>query len=358
MTYGDDSGQPQYPQQGYGQFPPQPQQYAQGQPWQPQRYDPGSHQRRIQDPPQDAPWQQPPYPQQGSQTWPQGQPWQQPGYGQQPYMPPQQQPPRKKRHWVRNTFLGLAGFIVLIVIIAIAANGGSNGTPAAGGGAARPAHPTAAAVTAAPQSALLAGNAHPKYPGGVPRQVSVVYQAPIHPQSTGTLVPIVFRNNTSAAIAHVDVAAPAKDSTGKIVASGSSQGTDPSTVQPGQWAFAYIYFEPGTDLAANDTLSFSFQTTPASTDSFNTAALQVPQANLSGSSIAGGVRNTTGHPVQGPISVHAYCLNSAGDPTSVITGFTSNSSGNLAPDATDSFQLDLYDQSCPSFLVGASGYYS
>jgi hypothetical protein len=214
------------------------------------------------------------------------------------------------------------------------------------------------AATATPQSTLLAGNAHPKYPRGAPGQVSIVYQAPIQPQPTGTSVPIVFRNNTSAAIAHVDVSATAKDPTGKIVASGASQGTDPSTVQPGQRAFAFIYFESGTDLTSNDTLSFSFQTTPASTESFNTAAIQVTQANLSGSSIAGGVQNRTGHPVEGPISVHAYCLNSSGDPTSVVTGFTSSSTGNLAPDATDSFQLDLYDQSCQSFLVGASGYYS
>ena len=217
---------------------------------------------------------------------------------------------------------------------------------------------TAAAATHAQQSRLLAGNAHPRYPRGTQGQVSVVYQAPIQPQSAGTSVPIVFRNNTSTAIAHVDVSATAKDPTGKIVASGASQGTDPSTVQPGQWALAYIYFDPGTKLAVNDTLSFSFQTMPASTDSFNTAAIKITQANPSGSSIAGGVQNTTGHSVQGPISIHAYCLNSAGDPTSVVTGFTSSSSGDLAPDATDSFQLDLYDQNCPSFLVGASGYYS
>jgi hypothetical protein len=77
-----------------------------------------------------------------------------------------------------------------------------------------------------------------------------VYQGPIQPQSGGTSVPIVFRNNTSTAIAHVDVSAAAKDPTGKIVASGASQGTDPATVQPGQRAFAYIYFDPGTKLAA------------------------------------------------------------------------------------------------------------
>jgi hypothetical protein len=54
---------------------------------------------------------------------------------QQPQYYPPQQSPKKKRHWVRNTFLGLAGFIVLIVIISVATKGGSNGTPVAGGGA-------------------------------------------------------------------------------------------------------------------------------------------------------------------------------------------------------------------------------
>ena len=87
-----------------------------------------------------------------------GQPWAQQPHAQQqpPYYPPQQQyypaqqSPKKKRHWVRNTFLGLAGFIVLIVIISVATNGGSNGTPAAGSGAA-----PANAAPAAPQVAKI-----------------------------------------------------------------------------------------------------------------------------------------------------------------------------------------------------------
>jgi len=216
---------------------------------------------------------------------------------------------------------------------------------------------TSATAVNAPQSTLLAGNAHPQYPAGAAVQIGVVYQAPIQPKSAGTVVPIVLRNNTSAAVAHVEVSATAKGMGGKIVASGSSQGTDPSTIQPGQWALAFIYFEPGSALSTADTLSFTFQSMPASTDSFNTAAIQVTQANLSGSSIAGGVQNTTGHLVQGPISVHAYCLNSAGNPTSEVGGFTSGSSGDLAPGATDSFQLSLFDQGCASFLVGAAGYY-
>jgi hypothetical protein len=217
--------------------------------------------------------------------------------------------------------------------------------------------PPASTASAPQQSALLAGNAHPKYRAGTPGRVSVVYQAPIKPEPVGTLVPIVFRNGTSTAIAHVTVSATAEDQDGKIVASGASQGTDPSVVQPGQWAFAFIYFEPGSALAVGNTLSFTFQSMPASTEPFNTAAIQVTQANLSGSSIVGGVKNTTGSPVQGPVSVHAYCLDPAGRPVSAVTGFTTGSLGDLAPNDTGSFQLTPYDQDCSSFLVGASGYY-
>ena len=93
------------------------------------------------------PWAQQPYAQQQPPYYP---PPQQQHYPPQQQFYPPQQPPKKKRHWVRNTFLGLAGFIVLIVIISVAANGGSNGTPAAGSGAA-----PANAAPAAPQVAKI-----------------------------------------------------------------------------------------------------------------------------------------------------------------------------------------------------------
>ncbi|MGH9920298.1 MAG: hypothetical protein ACRD6W_15705 [Nitrososphaerales archaeon] len=187
--------------------------------------------------------------------------------------------------------------------------------------------------------------------------MSVVYQAPIVPSQSGTTVPIVIRNDTSAAVAHVDIAAATSDTTGKIVASGQSQDTDPSVIQPGQWALSFIYYEPGTALAPTDTLTFSFQTSPADTSSYNTAAIQVTQANLSGMSIAGGVQNTTGHPVTGPISIDVYCFETSGHPTYEQGGFTSGS-GDLAPNGSDTFQITFYGQQCPLFLVGASGFYS
>jgi hypothetical protein len=65
------------------------------------------------------------------------------------------------------------------------------------------------------QSTYLGGNANPTYPAGRPGQLSVVYQAPISSSPNGTSVPIVFRNNTKAGVAHVDISATATDMTGK-----------------------------------------------------------------------------------------------------------------------------------------------
>lgn len=233
----------------------------------------------------------------------------------------------------------------------------SSSRPSTASGSHRGSAAPSSAVPAAAQSSLLAGSARPQYPAGTPGRISVVYHAPIRPQADGTTVPLVFRNNTNAAIAHVDITATTKDPTGKIIGSGISQGTYPSTVQPGQWALSFVYYQPSTALAANDSLSFSFQTSPATTGFYNTAAVQVTQSNRSGTSIAGGVQNTTGRPVQGPVSIGVFCLNSAGDPVNEIGGFTSGGSGNLAVGATDSFQVDLIQTPCPSYLVGASGYY-
>ena len=91
-----------------------------------------------QQPQQQAPWDRSGYGQQAPNP-PQGQPWQEPGYGQpyqgqpQPQYAPQPQypqgpfqPPRRKRHIVRNVLAGIGGVIVVIIAISVAANSGSH----------------------------------------------------------------------------------------------------------------------------------------------------------------------------------------------------------------------------------------
>ncbi len=180
------------------------------------------------------------------------------------------------------------------------------------------------------QSPFLAGNVHPQFPAGVAGQVSVVYQAPISAQQNGTVVPIVLDNNSSHAVAHVDISGTAKDASGKVVGSGDSQGTSPSEIKPGQWTLAFIYFQSGDNLSPSDRLSFNVKTSPADMSPYNTAAVQVTQANVSGSSITGGVQNTTGKVVIGPISVDAYCFDASGHLVYEQGTFTSGS-GDLAP---------------------------
>ena len=121
MTYGQDHGQrdPREQPPQYGQSGPW-QQEGQGGPWQPEEYNPGAHQQRLGQPPQD------PYP-------PQGQPWPQQGYPPPqgpPWDPPPgtPQPPRRKRHTARNVLLGVGGLVAFIIVVAVAASGGKIGS--------------------------------------------------------------------------------------------------------------------------------------------------------------------------------------------------------------------------------------
>jgi Domain of unknown function (DUF4352) len=166
MSNGWDFGQPdQYPQQGWGRQWPQeqrgpqdqqPRPAPQGEPWQPGQYDPRQHQRRMgyqqsEPPRRQQGYGQPPFQPAPKPTYrvpqgrgyqhstPQGQPWPQPGY-QPPQGPPGwqqpgygQQPPRRKRHTVRNFLAPLGGFIVVvIVIIIVVANSGGHTVQTAG----------------------------------------------------------------------------------------------------------------------------------------------------------------------------------------------------------------------------------
>lgn len=72
------------------------------------------------------------------------------GYPGGQHFAPQPPPPRKKRHWVRNTFLGILGVIVIIIIASVAASGGHSTPPASSAGNAVSTTPAAA-----PQAAKI-----------------------------------------------------------------------------------------------------------------------------------------------------------------------------------------------------------
>ena len=200
-------------------------------------------------------------------------------------------------------------------------------------------------------SGLLGGNASPSFGDGEKNAVSVVHVgAKLVDQS---VLLFAFRNNTDAAIAHVDFTATAR-SGGSIVGSGSSQGTAPSVVQSGEVGLAYIYFDNIASIPDDAEYEFQVNTMPADTSPYNTAALRVQEANLVGESIVGGALNDTGANTVGPFSVSIFCFD--GDQMSDhMLGYSDQQ--DAADGVSVSFSEALYGRSCPNFALGVSGWF-
>lgn len=233
-------------------------------------------------------------------------------------------------------------------------------SPAAPGSASSPAaKPSESAPAASAQpfnvGGLLAGNASPTVDAGEPGKVSVVAEGPLVKPGIGASLLFAFRNNTSAAISHVDFSATARLD-GKLVASGASQGTIPAQVQPGEIGLGYIYFDDSTSMPDTGLkYEFTAETLPADTSSYNTAPLKVSEANNNGSSIVGTAVNKTGKGLTGPYSVQVYCFE-GNDITAQIGGFA-DQSDDITDNAQVSFTVDLYDTKCDTFALGVSGYF-
>lgn len=200
-------------------------------------------------------------------------------------------------------------------------------------------------------SGLLGGNAAPTFGDGEPGEVSVVHIG-AKLADRGVLL-FAFRNNTDEAIAHVDWTATAR-SGGSIVGSGSSQGTTPSVVQPGEVALSYIFFDNLESIPDDAEYEFSVSPSQADTSPYNTAALKVTEANLVGESIVGGAVNKAGGDATGPFSVSIYCFD--GDQMADLrNGYADQQ--DAVEGATVSFSENLYSLSCPTFALGVSGYF-
>jgi hypothetical protein len=207
-------------------------------------------------------------------------------------------------------------------------------------------------------SGLLNGDAKPTLPNGDADKVAVIAQAPLEKDSgmgSATLT-FAFRNNTDEAISHVDWTATARAG-GKLVATGSSQGTQPAQIAPGEVGMAFIYFESGNDIPdTGATYEFSPETSEANTESYNTAPLAVGEANRNGTKIVGSATNKTGKPLTGPYSVEVYCFN--GNNITGQRGDFAEESNDVQPNGTVHFTVDLYDTPCRTYALGVSGYFS
>lgn len=193
-----------------------------------------------------------------------------------------------------------------------------------------------------------------KIPDGEDGQLSVVLIGQADPAS-GT-VPVVIRNMTATPLTNLEVSGTARDGAGSLMGSGSSQGFAPELLNPGEWAFGYVYIDGLKD--PKDT-EFDFTATGSDPDEFLSSVdveiVEVAQTKGSfGDNLTGVLQNPTDQEVSGPIDVSAACFDNSGALVSTQSGFADSDS--MAPGGTSSFSVDLFDDTCEIFAMGASGY--
>lgn len=204
-------------------------------------------------------------------------------------------------------------------------------------------------------SGFLAGSASPApIPAGTPGKVTVVVTGQVNNTETsgGAHVPIIIRNDTSAAVGDIVVTGQALDSSGNVASTVSSDGTWPSVLQPGQAALAYVHSSAGT-LPTNGSFKFSVQ----SSSDLSSVNLRIVSSSVSASSlptnatITGQVINPSSSLVTGP-NVGVFCFSSSG----ALTGDAEGQLGQatVSPGATATFSVETF-LTCPTYLVGVNG---
>jgi hypothetical protein len=213
---------------------------------------------------------------------------------------------------------------------------------------------TTEAVTAPSTSPALRVVGNVVIPDGEVGKLSVVLLGLV---DDGGSVPVVVRNRTDDTLYSIEASATARDAAGALAGSGSSQGFSPSTVEPGEWAFGYVYFSG--DVPADAT--FDVTATGESDDGFigsldvTPVETNVVPVEYGGNEIVGIVENPNDETVSGPVSVDIICFDAAG---TAITGthqsFTD--AEEVAAGGTASFSVSISEDPCPNYAVGASGY--
>lgn len=167
----------------------------------------------------------------------------------------------------------------------------------------------------------------------------------------GSSLPVIVRNNTSKTIGSIDVTGLARDASGNLAGSGSSQGFQPALVAPGEIAFGYVFFGDVT----GEGLTFELTATGEEPDSFfSSVPVLITELNVSEEQIIGVVSNTSSDEVGGPISIDGICFSTDGQLLGTIRDYAEQEE--LPAGATGSFSIRLYSGPCPVGLLAASGY--
>ncbi len=205
----------------------------------------------------------------------------------------------------------------------------------------------------------MAGTAHPvvTIPPGAPRSVDLILVGAPAFDGVGTEVPVEVWNGTKGTVSDVDVSGAATNSSGTVIGSGDSQDIEPQNLPPGTVAFGMVYFSTNVPVGSN--LS-ALSPTYRSGRSTYYLDVETTQANFvagayGDATVTGAVANNNAVAVTGPVSTDTFCFSPAGSLLSVSPGFTSGDGG-LAPGQTGSFSDALPNNTCPTLLVGSSGF--
>ncbi|HZE49677.1 MAG TPA: hypothetical protein VE074_08945 [Jatrophihabitantaceae bacterium] len=249
----------------------------------------------------------------------------------------------------RGLMIGMAGALVVA-----GCSGGSKGsthtdstTPATSAGAGGP--------LPVNSGRLLAGTARPSFSSGTPGTIQVVATGEIVDDPAGAYLPIAIRSNVAEPVARVVVAATIQDATGKQIASGSSQGTDPQTLAPGEVALSFVHFE-ASSVPGAAAHQFTIENDKPSTDPDSHATLKVTTAAVAGGAVTGTAANQTGATLSGPYAVNVYCFDPGGKMLVVQSAFA-DLDGDLAASKSVPYTVNLAGHTCPSFLVGVTAFY-
>lgn len=172
----------------------------------------------------------------------------------------------------------------------------------------------------------------------------------------GSEVPVVIRNDTDEALQDLTVSGTARDGSGALIGSGSTEDLVPSIIQPGEWGFGSVSFG-ASDLPADAAFDLEADGSPYDPTDIGDVDLETQEVRQTsgenGGQIVGILKNTSDAKVLGPISVLAICFD-GDEPVATVTGYTDID--DVEAGGTTPFSLDLFDTGCPAFAIGGSGY--